>query len=113
MTVCTPSTALLELYEHASKTLPADKLEWLGNLAVHAELDAKNLSSTLAALASSIESVTSWASNEELQNILFGLSNQAALVAAVVYIASDAEETARERKGNSAEQRRQPRSLTE
>lgn len=97
MSACTSSTALIEMFEHASKTLPANKLEWLGNLAVQAEIEAKNLSSTLAALACSIDSVTSCVSDEELQNIFFWLSNQAALVSAMVRIASDAESIAQDR----------------
>ncbi len=96
MTACTPANAMLALYEHASKTLPAARLEWLGNLYLQAEIEAKNLSSTLEALACSVDAFAS-VSDEGLQNIFFGLSNQAALISVMVSIASDAEETAQER----------------
>lgn len=97
MTSCTPSTALIELFEHASKTLPADKLEWLGNLSDHAQYEAKNLSSTLEALAISVDSVTPWLSYEELRSIFFGLSNQAGLVSTMIKISSDAQSIAKDR----------------
>lgn len=98
--ICDTSHALRELYTLAKGNLSTDKLEWLGGLDDHAEVEADNIAATLQTLGGLLASdnKTARQSDYALAQILWGLATQAGNVAALINISADARCLANEQK---------------
>lgn len=88
--ILSTANTILELYKTAKPNLSKDQLNWLGNLTGHAECEAGNLAETLLALATSdaAERLT----EDQMQEILFGLADKAKAIAAFVHIGTESKQ---------------------
>ena len=100
--ICDTSHALRELFTHAKGTLSTEKLEWLGGLDDHAEIEADNIAATLQTLGGLMASddKTAQPSDYDLAQMLWGLAAQASNVAALIHISGEAEYLANEQKAS-------------
>lgn len=103
--ICDTSHALRELFTHAKNTLSTDKLEWLGGLDEHAEIEADNIAATLQTLGGLLASdnKTARQSDYALAKILWGLATQAGNVAALVHISAEAKYLENEQKASQGD----------
>lgn len=89
--ICSPATAMLELFNQAKDTLTDEKLKWLSGLSVVAECEASNLAANLGTLAIVVGSTVE-PDPEVIQRILWGLENQAAITAAMIEVSGHAKD---------------------
>lgn len=95
---CITAKALRELYDHAEKSLPDDKLNILAGNSESLALDVENIGHTLSVLASVSIDNPGILNDDALSAILWGLSYRAETLAVMINISGDAEIRLRERQ---------------
>jgi hypothetical protein len=88
------SKALLNLWKSSRDTLSPEQLSWYSELSDAASWEAENIADHLNELGSLINSVEEAMvpSQEKIATLLFSLANQVEIIAALVDIATSAEE---------------------
>ena len=94
------SKAFTDLYTASRDSLSTGQLESLGNLVLRAESDADSLSRTLMAFGSVLlnEDTSYHPTDEQLAQVFFTLSSNAANISAMISVGADAEYIANKRK---------------
>lgn len=103
--ICNNANALLALAEKALNQLSEEELSWFENLSEEAELTAENLSESLISIANIFanENFIGKPDDWQLAQLLFGLSDHAINISAMMQVASQAEYIRQKKRGISVD----------
>lgn len=98
--ISSTANIMTELFNSAKENLTVEQLDWLGNASSIAEVESLNVSAMLNALAATYDSTDKLhhPSDDQVQAMLWTLSEKVGVIGALTYIGAESEYLAAKRK---------------